>query len=128
MAIVDKRLKAVVVNGAPLGGSLCFSVSFGMPEIVTQALCSVVGAKTVLNLKSRLDALIPTREDIEQIQCRVLAINGEKDTLISMQDTIDLAAWAPNSELLLYPDDDHCAMGHIREWLEYGSLWLEKNL
>ncbi|KAL9567510.1 hypothetical protein ACKAV7_008274 [Fusarium commune] len=58
----------------------------------------------------------------------LLEVNGEKDTLISTQDTINLAAWAPNSELLLYPDDDHCAMGHILEWLEYGPCWLEENL
>ncbi|EXL92052.1 Alpha/Beta hydrolase protein [Fusarium oxysporum II5] len=121
MARVDKRLKAVVVNGASLGRSLCLSGSFGMPEVVIRALSSVTGAKTLLDLKSRLDALVGTREGIEQIQCHVFAINGEKDTLISTQDTINLATWAPNSELLLYPDDDHCAMGNIQEWLEYGS-------
>jgi esterase FrsA len=92
-----------------------------MPEVVVRALFSVAGAKTLLDLKSRLDALVPTREGIEQIQFHVFAINGEKDTLISTQDTTNLATWAPYSELLLYPDDDHYAMGNIQEWLEYGS-------
>ncbi|RKL22891.1 hypothetical protein BFJ70_g13086 [Fusarium oxysporum] len=91
MAMVDKRLKAVVVNGAPLGRSLCLSRSFGMPEVVVRALFSVAGAKTLIDLKSGLDALVPTREGIEQIQFHVFAINGEKDTLISTQDTTNLA-------------------------------------
>ncbi|KAF5614769.1 alpha beta hydrolase family domain protein [Fusarium tjaetaba] len=128
MAIADKRLKAVVINGAPLTRSLSPTGSFGMPEIVVRALFSVFGAKSLQDLKSSLHALIPSRADIERIHCPVLAINGKQDTLISTQDTIDLAAWAPNSELYLYPDDDHCAMGHIREWLELGSRWLDENL
>ncbi|KAL5623769.1 hypothetical protein FOBRF1_003019 [Fusarium oxysporum] len=91
MAMVDKRLKAVVVDGALLGRSLCFLGSFGMPEVVIRALSSVTGAKTLLDLKSRLDAL-RTREGIEQIQCHVFVINGEKYTLISTQDTINLVS------------------------------------
>jgi esterase FrsA len=64
MAIVDKRLKAVVINGAPLGRSLSFSGSFGMPEIGFRALFSVIGAKTLPDLKGKLDSLVPTRENI----------------------------------------------------------------
>lgn len=128
MSIADKRLKAVVINGAPLARSLGPSGSFGMPEIVVRTLFRVVGARTLLDLKKSLHGITPSRADVESIDCNVLAVNGENDTLISTQDTIDLATWAPNSELLLYPDDDHCAMGHIRECLEYGSQWLDKNL
>jgi esterase FrsA len=50
MAIADKRLKAVVISGAPLGRSLSSLGSFGMPEVVIRALFSVVGAKTLLDL------------------------------------------------------------------------------
>ncbi|KAI5456812.1 Alpha/Beta hydrolase protein [Mariannaea sp. PMI_226] len=128
MAIADKRLKAVVINGAPLARSLRPSASFGMPEVIVQTLSHVFGAKTLLGLKSSLHALTPSRADIERIQCPVLAINGECDTLISTEDTIDLAAWVPNSKLCLYPNDDHCAMEHIGEWLELGSQWLEEHL
>ncbi|KAK2019562.1 alpha/beta-hydrolase [Colletotrichum eremochloae] len=128
MAIADKRLKAVVINGAPLARSLGPLGSFGMPEIVARTLFSVLGAQTLLDLKKSLHDITPSRAYIESIDCNVLAVNGENDTLISTQDTVDLAAWAPNSELVLYPGDDHCAMGHIREFLEYGSQWLDKNL
>ncbi|KAF5979460.1 alpha beta hydrolase family domain-containing protein [Fusarium coicis] len=54
MAIVDKHLKAVVINGAPLGRSLSFSGSFGMPGIVVRALFSVLGAKKLPDLKANL--------------------------------------------------------------------------
>ncbi|KAL2061374.1 hypothetical protein VTL71DRAFT_7647 [Oculimacula yallundae] len=128
MAIADKRLKAVVVNGAPLGRSLGHSGSFGMPEIVVRTLFSVIGAQTLLDLKKSLHDITPSQADIESIDCNVLAVNGDNDTLISTQDTVDLAAWAPKSELLLYPGDDHCAMGHMRESLEHSSRWVEENL
>ncbi|KAK1989986.1 alpha/beta-hydrolase [Colletotrichum falcatum] len=124
MAVADKRLKAVVINGAPLARSLGPLGSFGMPEILIRTLFSVLGARTLLGLKNDLRDITPSRADIESIGCSVLAINGGDDTLISTQDTVDLAAWAPKSELLLYPGDDHCAMGHMREQLEHGSQWI----
>lgn len=128
MAIADKRIKAVAINGAPLGRSLGPSGSFGMPEVIVRVLLAVFGAKTLLHLKSSLHSITPSKAEIEGIQAHVLAINGDRDTLIATKDTTDLAEWAPNSELLLYKDDDHCAMGHIREWLEYGAQWFEKKL
>lgn len=69
MAIVDKRIKAVVMNGAPLARSLNPSGSFGIPEVVVRALFDVVGAKTLLDLKSSLHALTPSRADIEGRIC-----------------------------------------------------------
>ncbi|KAL1850270.1 hypothetical protein Plec18170_006965 [Paecilomyces lecythidis] len=128
MAIADKRLKAVAINGAPLARSLSPTGSFGMPEIVVRALFNIVGAGGLQALRMSLHSLCPCRADIERIHCPVLAINGERDTLVSVQDTIDLANWAPRSELLLFPDDDHCAMGHIRDWQEFCAEWLMKTL
>ncbi|KAE8381796.1 Alpha/Beta hydrolase protein [Aspergillus bertholletiae] len=128
MAIADKRLKAVVINGAPLARSLSPRGSFGMPEIIVRSLFNVVGADGIQALMMSLHSLHPCQADIERIHCPVLAINGERDTLVSTQDTIDLANWVPRSELMLFPDDDHCAIGHIREWQEHSSEWLMRAL
>ncbi len=58
----------------------------------------------------------------------LLVINGDTDTLVSTQDSVDLATAVPNSELILYLDDDHCAMGHYTEWLAYSVDWLQRHL
>lgn len=81
----------------------------------------------MLDLESRLDVFVLTREDIQRIPCRVLKINGEKYILIATQDTINLAAWASNSKFLLFLDDDHCAIGYIREWLQHDPCWPKRN-
>ncbi|MEH3143314.1 MAG: hypothetical protein PGN37_24805 [Mycobacterium kyogaense] len=57
-----------------------------------------------------------------------MAINGTHDTLLSTQDTIDLADAARDATLLLYPNDDHCAMEHYRRWLDYSQDWLRTRL
>ena len=41
---------------------------------------------------------------------------------------VDLAEAVPNGELLLYPNDDHCAMGHYSEWLATSVDWLQRHL
>lgn len=127
MAIKDKRLAAAASNGAPLARSFGPLASFGLPQIMIQALSNVVGATDPRSLGSKLHALTLTRLDIEQVHCPILAINGDKDTLIATKDTIDLAKWAPISELKLY-SGDHCAMEHIQEWVTLSRLWFENRL
>lgn len=58
----------------------------------------------------------------------LLVINGDRDTLLSTQDSVDIADAAPHATLLLYPDDDHCAMRHYREWLDHSQHWLRTTL
>ncbi|OJJ68570.1 hypothetical protein ASPBRDRAFT_46780 [Aspergillus brasiliensis CBS 101740] len=127
MAIKDKRLATVISNGAPLRRSFRATASFGMPQIMMQALGNVVGAKSPASLGGKLHALALSQSDMESIQCPILAINGSNDTLLSTNDTIDLASWAPHSKLQLYPDD-HCAMAHIQEWMDLSKQWFEEHL
>ena len=63
-----------------------------------------------------------------QIRIPLLVINGDRDTLLSTQDSVDLAEGAPQATLKLYPQDDHCAMGHYREWLDLSQAWLKEHL
>lgn len=128
MAICEPRLKAVVVNGAPLRRSLGMSGSYGMPQIMLEALANTTGAKTSLAMASSLQALAPKRDDIRRIKCPVLAVNGETDTLVSTQDTVDLAEMAPVSQLKLYEGDDHCAMSHVGEWTQLSMEWMQKHV
>jgi esterase FrsA len=58
----------------------------------------------------------------------VLVINGERDTLLGSEDSLLLCARAPRALLKLYENDDHCAMGHYREWLDLSFEWLQERL
>jgi esterase FrsA len=126
MAANDDRLACAVACGAPThhsfnGGAL------GMPEVIIGALSDTLGATNPIALVRALRAL-SIRDRYAHIAIPLLAINGDQDSLLSSQDTIDLADAAPHATLLLYPDDDHCAMGHYRQWLDYSQDWLREHL
>jgi esterase FrsA len=125
MAAADRRLACAVASGAPTDHS--FRPKLGLPEVILEALSHVTGAKDPITLLRRLRAL-SLRGRYAEITQPLLVINGDRDTLLSTQDSIDLAAGSPRGELLLYPGDDHCAMGHYREWLDASQAWLAAQL
>jgi esterase FrsA len=127
MAARSKRLKAVVSNGGLYHRSFGTAATFGMPEIMLWTLQRTTGARNLMDLGHKLHAL-SLKKVYPTIRIPILAINGDTDTLVSTQDTIDLADGAPLGELLLYPGDDHCAMGHYTEWLETSTEWLHEKL
>ncbi|MER7912756.1 alpha/beta hydrolase [Streptomyces sp. NPDC096068] len=127
MAARDPRLKAVVSNGGPYHHSFGLTGVFGMPEIMLWTLKKTTGAKSLAGLGRRLKSF-DIKRLYGEIAVPLLVINGDSDTLISTQDSIDLAEAAPHGELMLYPDDDHCAMGHYSAWLELATHWIAEHL
>lgn len=125
MAAADRRLACAVACGAPTDHS--FRPTLGLPEVIIDALAHVTGATNPISLLRRLRAL-SLRDRYAQITQPLLVINGDNDTLLSTQDSIDLAAGAAHADLTLYADDDHCAMGHYREWLDASQAWLTARL
>ena len=81
----------------------------------------------MIDLGRKLKAL-SLNERYGQIKVPLLVINGDRDTLLSTQDSIDLAKGAQQGTLKLYPDDDHCAMGHYNDWLDLSQAWLRNHL
>ena len=127
MAARSPRLKAVVSNGGLYHRSFGPVSTLGMPEIMLRTLKQTTGAANLPDLGHKLDAL-SLKKVYASIPVPVLALNGDSDTLASTQDTIDLAEHAPLGELLLYPGDDHCAMGHYTQWLDTSTTWLQEKL
>jgi esterase FrsA len=127
MAASSRRLKAVVSNGGLYHRSFGAKATFGMPEIMLWTLQRTTGSANIAVLGRKLHALSLKRL-YPTIPIPILAINGDNDTLVSTQDTVDLAEGAPHGELLLYPGDDHCAMGHYSAWLDYSTDWLRVRL
>ena len=127
MAARDHRLKAVVSNGGFLHHSFGPAAMVGMPEILVDTMKRTVGATNLLSLARRLHPLSTTALH-RQITAPVLAVNGDRDTLADPRDTVELAREAPNGELLLYPGDDHCAMGNYTAWFDHSTSWLVEKL
>ncbi|WP_185976029.1 S9 family peptidase [Mycolicibacterium sp. 018/SC-01/001] len=125
MAATDSRLACAVACGAPTHHS--FHGGFGMPDVIIHALAQTLGVSNPIALVRALRRL-SIRDRYADITIPLLAINGTHDTLLSTQDTIDLADAAPDATLLLYPNDDHCAMGHYRQWLDHSQTWLRQHL
>ncbi|OBA86257.1 hypothetical protein A5642_02040 [Mycolicibacterium mucogenicum] len=127
MAARDKRIKAAVANGGLYHCSFQPAGTFGKPAIILEALRNTTGATGLADLGRRLHAL-SLKARYADITVPLLVINGDTDTLVSTQDSVDLAEAVPNGELLLYPNDDHCAMGHYSEWLATSVDWLQRHL
>lgn len=127
MAATSSRLRCVVANGAPTHRSFQMAASLGMPEIIVRALSNTTGASSLMDLGQKLRGL-SLRDRYQEIKMPLLVINGDTDTLISTQDSVDLAAGAQQATLVLYPDDDHCAMGHYSEWMDMSQEWLGQHL
>nr|WP_218681007.1 alpha/beta hydrolase [Rhodococcus qingshengii] len=126
LAATDDRIACAIACGAPTHHSFTGG-AFGTPQIILRALADTLGARHPLDLIRRLSAL-SIADRYADISMPLLVINGDNDTLMSTQDSIDLAETAPHGTVLLYPDDDHCAMGHYRQWLDHSQRWLAEHL
>ena len=127
MAGTSPLLRCAVACGAPTHHSFKIKNTIGIPDIIIRALLNTTGARTLPSLGMKLQAL-SLHGLYRQIRIPLLVINGDRDTLLSTQDSVDLAAGAPQATLKLYPQDDHCAMGHYREWLDLSQAWLKARL
>lgn len=126
LAATDKRLACAIACGAPTHRSF-HGGALGTPQVILHALAQTVGAAYPVDLLCKLRAL-SIRNPYPDITIPLLVINGDRDTLLSTQDSIDLADAAAEATLLLYPDDDHCAIGHYRQWLDHSQRWLLDHL
>ncbi|WP_431972659.1 alpha/beta hydrolase family protein [Nocardia sp. bgisy134] len=117
MAAVEPRLRAAVANGALADRTFAPTGSIGVPEIIVSTIRRTVGATSVPDMVGKLSAL-SLRDHLRRIEIPLLVVNGADDSLCRVEDSIDIATYAPNAQLVLYADDDHCAMKHEPEWLD----------
>jgi esterase FrsA len=127
LAVVERRLTCAVACGAPTHRTFLPANALGLPQVILEALKAVTGSRTLLTMSHRLRAL-SLRRRYADADVPLLVVNGDHDTLLSTQDSVDLAREAPDATLLLYPGDDHCAMGHYREWLDASQRFLGEHL
>ncbi|GAA1463595.1 alpha/beta hydrolase family protein [Williamsia maris] len=126
LAATDDRITCAIACGAPTHRSF-HGGALGTPQVILGALADTLGARHPLDLMRKLSAL-SIEDRYADISMPLLVINGDNDTLMDTQDSVELAETAPRGTVLLYPDDDHCAMGHYREWLDYSQRWLSEHL
>jgi len=127
MAAVEPRLKVAVSNGALTHRSFRALASIGTPEIIVSTLRNTTAATSMADMSRKL-AKFSLAQHYRDIEIPLLVINGSNDTLISTQDSIDLAIGAPHAQLVLYDGDDHCAMGHAEQWSELSTRFLRAHL
>lgn len=123
----DNRLRAAVANGAPSHHSFKAARNIGAPEIFIHTLTPATHARSRRDLMAKLQAL-SLKDRYAKISTPLLVINGENDTLLATEDSIDIATHAPGGLLNLYPADDHCAMRHATDWFDLALQFLSANL
>lgn len=127
MPAFDNRIKASVVNGAPL----LFDKAAPRPDVIVTAMKKVLGAHSFIDLVKTLKSLSFNNNDGElfnKIKIPMMVINGDKDTLVPTGDSVTLSEKVKGAELKLYENDDHCAIGHYDEMIVFSIDWIEKQL
>ncbi|AHH19927.1 hypothetical protein NONO_c51430 [Nocardia nova SH22a] len=127
MAAVDPRITVAVSNGPLADRSFGPGNAIGMPEIMVPTLVSTLGAGGTADLTRKM-AEFSLTQHYRHIDIPLLVINGARDTLAETQDSIDIAVGAPDAQLVLYADDDHCAMGHAEHWSALSAKFLHDHL
>ncbi len=127
MAAVEPRVRVAVANGAPAHHTFQPQGALGTPEIMVTTLANATQADGTLDLMRKLRAL-SLEQYYERISAPLLVINGDSDTLVAVQDSIDIATHAPNAVLKLYPGDDHCAMSNAPDWFEKSIRFVTDHL
>ncbi|MFD5177158.1 alpha/beta hydrolase family protein [Nocardia sp. NPDC058379] len=127
MAAVEPRLSVAVANGAPAHRSFTAAAALGLPEIMVSTLREATGSASLREMAGKLREL-SIAHLYGHIDIPILVINGADDTLLSTQDSVDIAIGAPRAQLVLYADDDHCAMGHSEEWSALSVRFLREHL
>lgn len=127
MAAVDPQISVAVANGAPAHRSFTSAAALGLPEIMVSTLRNATGSASIHEMAGKLRKL-SLAHLYRHIDVPLLVINGANDTLLSTQDSIDIAIGASEAQLVLYADDDHCAMGHGEQWSALSVRFLREHL
>lgn len=125
MAAVNPKLHCAVTSGPPVEYAFKIPNSLGLPAIMVSTMQYVTGAKGISDLLAKLKPLSFAKDNLYQkIKIPFLIINGDNDTLVGTRDSIELNRKVPTSFLKLYENDDHCAMAHYEEWMDYAFDWI----
>jgi esterase FrsA len=125
LAASNRRLACVVSDGPPLRHTLSPLSGFGKPQIIMDALNHVTGTRNPIGLALAFRALArELRGAYERIPVPLLVVNGDRDSLCDVRDSIELAAGAPQGLLKLYGGAEHCAMERRGEATAFELEWL----
>ena len=129
LAATNRRLACVVSDGPPLLHSFSPLSAIGKPQIILEALRHVTGTHNVIGLALASRALAAELYgSYEQIRVPLLVVNGDRDSLCDVRDSVELAAGAPQGLLKLYAGAEHCAMERRAEAATFELDWMRGHL
>jgi 2,6-dihydroxypseudooxynicotine hydrolase len=123
-AAFEPRIKAVV----PIGGAFNFGECWEhLPPITRETFVHHSGADNEEDGRARASQL-----DLDSVAQRIsqpmLVVFGKLDRLIPWQHAEQLAAAAPNAELVMYPDGNHVCNNIPYKYRPLVSDWLKEQL
>jgi len=125
---MDNRIKFAICNGIPLKRTLSSGQGVGLNPIIAEALIRIFGVSHPLLLLPIVREMSRRAESLVNLPSGpILAMNGDKDTIVDPRDTIDLGS-LPGNRLILIKNDDHCGIFHYRRMIEIIVKWTRRNL
>lgn len=128
LAKSDPRVKYAVVNGMPYRHTFNPDTSFGINPVISYGLMCVFAVKHPLFLVRIMRELIRKADRLLPMKSGpILAIDGDKDTIVDPRDT-EVVGTAPGNRLLFIKNDDHCGLFHYDRMIQIIFLWIRKHL
>lgn len=124
----DPRIKLAVCNGMPSRHTFNPDVSFSINPVISYGLMCVFNVSHPLFLIKIMRKLTRRAEGLmTKPSASILAMDGDRDTIVDTRDTITLGN-APGNRLLIMKNDDHCGLFHYTRMVQIIFLWLREHM
>ncbi len=128
-AKIDSRIRFSLCNGTPLAHTFNPFRGFGLNPVLSLAITKIFQVPHPFYLFGTLRQLTRKAQKLmSKPSGPLLAINGDSDSIVDPQDTIDLGKASENHHLMMIPHDDHCALFHFPRMISIIVGWSKRNL
>lgn len=127
-AKTDPRICFSICNGIPFKHTLTGGQGFGLNPIIAEALMRIFGVGHPLQLIKIIRTMVRRGESLlSKPSGPILAMNGDKDTIVNPKDT-EILGRAEGNRLIFIKNDDHCGLFHYDRMVSIIVSWSRRNL
>jgi len=126
-AKTDPRICFAICNGIPFRHTFSGGQGFGLNPIISEALLRIFGLRHPLQLLKIVRTMVRRGDELlNQPSGPILAMNGDKDTIVNPLDTETIGR-ASGNRLIFIKNDDHCGLFHYERMVSIIVAWSKRN-
>jgi pimeloyl-ACP methyl ester carboxylesterase len=134
LALLDPNVKAAVNIGGPIHLSFTLEHAKSVHEGMIKTIAHAMGEDLDLTLSEMIEKIEPFSLERQGLlrpparQAPLLSINGDQDTLVTIEDLYVISRSGIVQEEWVYAGDRHCATDHASEHIPKAAAWIKAQL